>query len=312
MIEIIDGLKQGETVVVSGGFLLDSESRLREALAKMVKGSLDGEQNAQLAQAPAQKPPLPDAAAKAIAGMVDDYLEIGTKLSSDTTDGIPAAAKQLAGNVDLLVKVDIPDDPHFWHNHTEAADVRGKALELAAPASIAQARAKFADLSVAASALLRATGVPASYGKQLDQLHCPMYRADTGGTPWLQPAGPVRNPYYGKKMLEFMGSGCPAMGMVGTLIGLVQMFSNMESPEKIGAGMAVALVCTFYGAFLANLFFLPMAGKLGIRSKKEGLIREMIAEGVVGIVRGDSPTGIREKMQAFISARHREELKPRI
>jgi chemotaxis protein MotA len=116
----------------------------------------------------------------------------------------------------------------------------------------------------------------------------------------------------GKKMLEFMGAGCPAFGMVGTLIGLVQMFSNMESPEQIGKGMAVALVCTFYGAFLANLFFLPMAGKLGIRSKKETLLREMILEGVIGLVRGESPTGVRERMQTFVSANHREELKPKV
>jgi chemotaxis protein MotA len=116
----------------------------------------------------------------------------------------------------------------------------------------------------------------------------------------------------GKKMLEFMGAGCPAMGMVGTLVGLVQMFSNMESPEKIGAGMAAALVCTFYGAFLANLYFLPMAGKLGIRTKKERILREMVLEGVVGLVRGESPTNVRERMQAFVSAMHREELKPKV
>jgi chemotaxis protein MotA len=116
----------------------------------------------------------------------------------------------------------------------------------------------------------------------------------------------------GKKMLEFMGAGCPAMGMVGTLVGLVQMFSNMESPEKIGAGMAAALVCTFYGAFLANLFFLPMAGKLGIRTKKERILREMVLEGVIGLVRGESPTNVRERMQAFVSAMHREELKPKV
>lgn len=116
----------------------------------------------------------------------------------------------------------------------------------------------------------------------------------------------------GKKMLEFMGAGCPAFGMVGTLIGLVQMFSHMESPEQIGKGMSVALVCTFYGAFIANLFFLPMAGKLGMRSKMESICREMILEGVVGIVRGESPTGVRERMQAFVFAKHREDLKPKI
>jgi chemotaxis protein MotA len=109
-----------------------------------------------------------------------------------------------------------------------------------------------------------------------------------------------------------MGSGCPAMGMVGTLIGLVQMFSNMESPEAIGKGMAAALVCTFYGAFVANLFLLPLAGKLGIRSKKEGVLREMIMEGTISIVRGESPTATRERMQTFISIKHRTEFKPKV
>lgn len=116
----------------------------------------------------------------------------------------------------------------------------------------------------------------------------------------------------GKKMMEFMGSGCPAMGMVGTLIGLVQMFSSMESPEAIGKGMAAALVCTFYGAFVANLFLLPMGGKLGIRSKKETFLREMIMEGTISIVRGESPTATRERMQTFMSAKHRAEFKPKV
>jgi chemotaxis protein MotA len=116
----------------------------------------------------------------------------------------------------------------------------------------------------------------------------------------------------GKKMLEFMGSAAPAWGMIGTLIGLVQMLSAMEDPSKIGEGMATSLVCTFYGAFFANMVLLPLAGKVGFRSKKEALMREMIVEGLLAIARGEGPTGVREKMQAFISARRREEVKPRI
>ncbi len=116
----------------------------------------------------------------------------------------------------------------------------------------------------------------------------------------------------GKKILEFMGSAAPAFGMIGTLIGLVQMLGTLEDPSQIGAGMAVALITTFYGALLANLIFIPMAGKLGIRSKRETLLNEMIVQGVLGIVRGESPTEVRERMQAFVSARHREELKPSI
>jgi chemotaxis protein MotA len=116
----------------------------------------------------------------------------------------------------------------------------------------------------------------------------------------------------GKKILEFMGASAPAFGMIGTLIGLVQMLATLDSPDRIGAGMAVALITTFYGAFLANLLFLPLAGKLGIRSKKETLLREMIVEGLLGIVRGESPTGVREKMHAFVSENNRREVKPSI
>jgi chemotaxis protein MotA len=116
----------------------------------------------------------------------------------------------------------------------------------------------------------------------------------------------------GKKILEFMGSSAPAFGMIGTLIGLVQMLGTLDDPSQIGAGMATALITTFYGAFMANLLFLPMAGKLALRSRKETLLREMVVEGLLGIVRGESPTGVREKMQAFISQRNREDYKPSI
>jgi chemotaxis protein MotA len=113
----------------------------------------------------------------------------------------------------------------------------------------------------------------------------------------------------GKKILEFMGAAAPAFGMIGTLIGLVQMLRNLSSPEAIGGGMAVALLTTFYGALSANLVFIPLAGKLGIYSKAETTAIEMIVEGVCAIAQGDNPTIVREKMQAFISQGRREEVK---
>jgi chemotaxis protein MotA len=116
----------------------------------------------------------------------------------------------------------------------------------------------------------------------------------------------------GKKMFEFMGAAAPAFGMVGTLIGLVQMLQKLDDPSKIGAGMATSLVCTFYGAFLANVLLLPIAGKLGIHSKNETIIREMTVQGLLAIAHGEGPTGVRERMQAFISSAHREELKPKL
>ncbi len=113
----------------------------------------------------------------------------------------------------------------------------------------------------------------------------------------------------GKKILEFMGSAAPAFGMIGTLIGLVQMLRSLESPESIGAGMAVALITTFYGALSANLIFIPLAGKLGLYSKAESTVMEMIVEGVCAIARGDNPTAVREKIQIFVSQGRREEVK---
>jgi chemotaxis protein MotA len=116
----------------------------------------------------------------------------------------------------------------------------------------------------------------------------------------------------GKKLLEFMGSAAPAWGMIGTLIGLVQMLSALDDPANIGSGMATALITTFYGAFLANLVFLPLAGKLGLKSKRESILRQMTVVGVLGLARGDSPTGVRERMQTFVSVKHRADLKPKI
>jgi chemotaxis protein MotA len=116
----------------------------------------------------------------------------------------------------------------------------------------------------------------------------------------------------GKKILDFMGASCPSFAMVGTLIGLVSMLSKMENPEEVGRGMACALVCTFYGALMANLVFLPLGGKLGQHSKTEKLSMEMITTGICAIAKGDSPTVVREKMQIFISSKRREEIKAHV
>ena len=116
----------------------------------------------------------------------------------------------------------------------------------------------------------------------------------------------------GKKILEFMGAAAPAFGMIGTLIGLVQMLRNLSSPESIGAGMAVALLTTFYGALAANLIFIPLAGKLGIYSKAETTAMEMITEGICAIAQGENPSAVREKMHAFVSQGRREEVKATI
>ncbi len=104
----------------------------------------------------------------------------------------------------------------------------------------------------------------------------------------------------GVDMLEGMGADGPAFGMIGTLIGLVQMLQNMSDPSSIGPAMAVALLTTFYGSVIANVFTIPVAAKLKQRSKQEATKMNIIVAGVLGIVAGENPRVIREKLDSFL------------
>jgi hypothetical protein len=117
-------------------------------------------------------------------------------------EGIGPSAADLARQAAGLVQVEIPDHPHFWHVHMEVADMGAKARQLAEAKDLGEARQNFADMGHALAKLLLATGVPPAFGKEVQELHCPMFRENQGGDIWLQPAGPVRNPYFGKAMPE--------------------------------------------------------------------------------------------------------------
>jgi len=110
----------------------------------------------------------------------------------------------------------------------------------------------------------------------------------------------------GRAILESMGTSAPAFGMIGTLIGLVQMLQSMTDPSSIGTGMATALLTTFYGAFMANLVFLPLAGKVGARSSEEVLVKDLMIEGIVAIQSGDNPRLVEEKLKSFVPPSVRE------
>ncbi|MHA1572712.1 MAG: motility protein A [Alphaproteobacteria bacterium] len=112
----------------------------------------------------------------------------------------------------------------------------------------------------------------------------------------------------GKMILESMGASAPAFGLIGTLIGLVQMLRTLDDPSKIGQGMSVALLTTFYGAFMANLLFLPLAGKLDLRSREEVLIKELMIEGIIAIQSGDNPRLVKEKLKSYVSPDIRDQL----
>ncbi len=112
--------------------------------------------------------------------------------------------------------------------------------------------------------------------------------------------------YAGQQIFETLGSYSPAFGMVGTLIGLIQMLGGLNDPEAVGPGMAKALITTFYGSVAANMVFLPMAGKLRMRSEREVLLRQMIVEGVLSIQAGENPRLVEEKLKSFLSPRQRQ------
>ncbi len=105
----------------------------------------------------------------------------------------------------------------------------------------------------------------------------------------------------GQKVFKFMCSTAPSMGMIGTLIGLVQMLQSLSDPAAIGPAMAVALLTTFYGAVLAFLVFGPIAEKLQDRTKHEEMLIEIIISGVEGITKGISQSILEDKLTAFLS-----------
>ena len=103
----------------------------------------------------------------------------------------------------------------------------------------------------------------------------------------------------GEKIFRAIGDAAPAFGMIGTLVGLVQMLANMSDPSSIGPAMAVALLTTLYGALFANLFALPIADKLLIRYMYDRKTKRLITEGVMGIAQGESPHVIDEILGTY-------------
>ena len=105
----------------------------------------------------------------------------------------------------------------------------------------------------------------------------------------------------GKKILDQLGAFAPAFGMIGTLVGLVQMLQDLSDPNGIGLGMATALLTTLYGAMAANMVFLPIAGKLEMVAKTNQQLRALMIEGTVAIQSGEKPQLIKEKLKGFLA-----------
>ena len=104
----------------------------------------------------------------------------------------------------------------------------------------------------------------------------------------------------GQRVFKALGDAAPAFGMIGTLVGLVQMLANMDDPSKIGPAMAIALLTTLYGAVIANLICLPIADKLTAKFGFEEINQTLIIDGIVAVRDGKSPALIREMLVAYL------------
>ena len=111
----------------------------------------------------------------------------------------------------------------------------------------------------------------------------------------------------GQDIFKAIGDVAPAMGMIGTLIGLVQMLANMDDPKQIGPAMAIALLTTLYGAIIANMFALPIADKLAVRSREENNNKSLIIDALLSIQGGQNPRIIENMLQAYLPRSKRKE-----
>ncbi len=110
----------------------------------------------------------------------------------------------------------------------------------------------------------------------------------------------------GSAVFSALGSYAPAFGMIGTLIGLVQMLANLDDPSTIGPKMAVAMITTFYGAVIANLFCIPMADKLDGRAEEEITNMNIIFEGIISIREGEHPKLMEDKLKVYMGDAKKE------
>lgn len=110
----------------------------------------------------------------------------------------------------------------------------------------------------------------------------------------------------GGKIFKAIGDVAPAMGMIGTLIGLVQMLANMDDPKSIGPAMAVALLTTLYGAMIANMIAFPIADKLALRSQEEKRAKALLIDAVLAIQEGQNPRIIEEMLKTYLPGSKRE------
>lgn len=111
----------------------------------------------------------------------------------------------------------------------------------------------------------------------------------------------------GADIFESAGGYSPTLGIIGTVMGLINVLGNLSNPDELGPAIAVAFIATLYGVCFANLVYLPIGHKLKLKSKQERFMKEIALEGILSIQAGDNPSIVREKLRAFLSAKTRQD-----
>ena len=201
-IAIHEGLRAGEQVVISGQFLLDSESRLRESLLKLVGGETAA---AQRVQAPVATTPsidsLPVEHSEQLAAIIEAYLAIAAPLIDDHIDGVNQAAQRLADAAKQLAQLPTPGGAEATYPKDSLPRIQSAAEALAQVESVGNARLALRDLSDALRILLHATGIPPTWSDDLHEVRCPMFPTLGENAWWFQTATTTANPYMGQSML---------------------------------------------------------------------------------------------------------------
>ena len=109
------------------------------------------------------------------------------------------------------------------------------------------------------------------------------------------------------KVFEAAGGFAPTVGIIGAVLGLIQVMQHLDDINEVGKGIAVAFVATIYGVGLANLFFLPSSGKIKMRIREDQIVREMVLEGVISILEGMNPRMLETKLKGFLADEHAKE-----
>ncbi len=107
--------------------------------------------------------------------------------------------------------------------------------------------------------------------------------------------------HHGANVLETAGGFAPTMGIIGTVLGLINVLSNISDPSALGGAIALAFICTLYGIMSANLIFLPLAAKLKAKHEHEQLLKHIMMEGIMSLQSGDNPRIVEQKLKAFLS-----------